>query len=150
MVYTAVVRETVDPRVVLDRVGDPADGAVVLFVGVVRNHADGRAVRGVRYDAYDAMATEVLSAIASEASERWGTDRIAAVHRVGELGIGDVSVAIAVSSAHRADAYEASRYVIEEIKRRLPVWKKERYMEGDEAWVKGVEPSAPAATGDEP
>ncbi len=148
--YTAVVRETIDPRAVLDRVGDAADGAVVLFVGAVRNHADGRAVRGVRYDAYDEMASEVLAVIASEASERWGTDRIAVVHRVGTLDIGEVSVAIAVSSAHRADAYEASRYVIEEIKKRLPVWKKERYIEGDEAWVRGVEPPTPAATGDEP
>jgi molybdopterin synthase catalytic subunit len=147
--YTEIVREPIDPRTVLERVGDAADGAVVFFLGVVRNHAEGRGVTGVLYDAYDEMAAEVLSAIVVEASERWGTDRIAAVHRVGALDVGEVSVAVAVSSAHRADAYEASRYVIEGIKQRLPVWKKERYVEGEEAWVKGAEPPTPAPTGDQ-
>jgi molybdopterin synthase catalytic subunit len=85
------------------------------------------------------MAEEVLAAIVGEAAERLGTDRIAVVHRVGELQVGDVSVAIAVSSAHRAEAYDASRYVIEEIKKRLPVWKHERYVGGDTAWVRGHE-----------
>ena len=135
----AVVAEPIDAAEVLARVGDPSDGAVLLFLGTVRDHADGRSVDGMHYEAYQAMAEEVRAAIAGEAAERLGTDRIAVVHRVGELQVGDVSVAIAVSSAHRAEAYDASRYVIEEIKRRLPVWKHERYVGGDAAWVRGHE-----------
>jgi molybdopterin synthase catalytic subunit len=139
-----MVRTPLDPGVILRKVGRPEDGAVLLFLGVVRNHADGRRVAGMRYDAYEAMATEVLSAIAAEAAERLGTDRLAVVHRVGDLDVGEPSVAIAVSSPHRAEAYDASRYVIEEIKKRLPVWKKERYVEGGEAWVEGSVPPVKA------
>jgi molybdopterin synthase catalytic subunit len=139
-----MVRTPLDPGVILRKVGHPEDGAVLLFLGVVRNHADGRRVAGMRYDAYEAMATEVLSAIAAEAAERLGTDRLAVVHRVGDLDVGEPSVAIAVSSPHRAEAYDASRYVIEEIKKRLPVWKKERYVEGGEAWVEGSVPPVKA------
>lgn len=136
----AVVHEPIDPSAVLGMVGGSADGAVILFLGTVRDHAEGRAVSGMRYDAYEEMATEVLAGIAEEARRRLGTGRVAVVHRVGELALGDVSVAIAVSSPHRAEAYEASRYVIEEIKKRLPVWKKERYLGGDTAWVSGTVP----------
>jgi molybdopterin synthase catalytic subunit len=83
------------------------------------------------------MAEEVLGVIAGEAALQLGSDRIAVVHRIGELDLGEVSVAIAVSSPHRAEAYDASRHVIEQIKQRLPVWKHERYVEGDAAWVPG-------------
>ena len=133
----AIVRDPIDPAVVLSAVGDPSDGAVLLFLGTVRDHADGRAVRGMRYETYEAMAAEVLDAIVREAAECLDTRRVAVVHRVGELGIGDVSVAIAVSSPHRESAYAASRYVIEEIKRRLPVWKHEHFIEGEARWVDG-------------
>lgn len=138
--WTSITPEPLDTADVLGRVGADEDGAVLLFLGVVRNHADGRAVTGMTYDAYREMAEEVLSAIAREAAEILGTDRVAVVHRVGELAIGEASVAIAVSSPHRAQAYEASRYVIEEIKKRLPVWKKEHYVEGEPVWVKGTVP----------
>ena len=133
----AIVTDPIDPAALLARVGGPSDGAVLLFLGTVRDHADGRSVDGLHYEAYQAMAEEVLAAIAREAAERLGTDRIAVVHRVGELRIGEASVAIAVSSPHRGEAYEASRYVIEEIKKRLPVWKQERYSAGDPRWVRG-------------
>jgi molybdopterin synthase catalytic subunit len=89
------------------------------------------------------MAAPVLTDIAHEAAAMLGTDRVAVVHRVGELAIGEVSVAIAVSSPHRAQAYEASRYVIEEIKKRLPVWKHEHYTDGRSKWVEGVTPVQP-------
>ena len=143
--YSAVVREPIDPGSVLGRVASREDGAVLLFLGVVRDHADGRSVRGMRYDAYEEMAADVLAEIASEASERLGTDRVAVVHRVGELEIGEVSVAFAVSSPHRAEAYDASRYVIEEIKKRLPVWKKEHYVDGAAEWVDGTVPPGTGA-----
>jgi molybdopterin synthase catalytic subunit len=146
LIHADVVRGPIDPGRVLARVGGAEDGAVLLFLGVVRNHAEGRAVDGITYDAYEAMAQEVLSAIATEAAGLLGTDRISVVHRVGRLEVGECSAAIAVSSPHREEAYRASRYVIEEIKKRLPVWKKERYSGGDEAWVTGT-PPPPAARG---
>ena len=99
----------------------------MLFIGVVRNHADGRPVSGMRYDSYVEMSQQELKSIAAEAAERLGTDRLAVEHRTGELQIGEISVAIAVSSPHRAESFDATRYIIEEIKKRLPVWKKEYY-----------------------
>lgn len=140
MIHASIVQGPIDPTSVLEQVGHDEDGAVVLFVGVVRNHADGRSVTGMRYEAFEEMAVDVLETIAGEAAARLGTDRVAVVHRVGDLAIGDPSVAIAVSSPHRGDAYDASRYVIEEIKKRLPVWKKEHYADGDDAWVEGSAP----------
>jgi len=148
VVHAEIVRHPIEPDAILERVGCDRDGAVLLFLGVVRDHADGRSVTGMRYDAYEEMAGDVVRAIASEASERFGTDGIAVTHRVGELSVGDVSVAIAVSTPHRAEAYDASRWVIEEIKRRLPIWKKERYVEGDDAWVQGNAPPIDATPGD--
>lgn len=139
--YSALVRAPIDPGDVLSRVGSDEDGAVLLFLGVVRNHADGRPVAGMTYEAYEEMARPVLAEIAAEAADRLGTDRIAVVHRVGELAVGEASVAIAVSSPHRAEAYDGSRYVIEEIKKRLPVWKKEHYTDGPAEWVGGTAPS---------
>ena len=146
MIFAQVTPAVLDPQEVLARVGDDADGATILFLGVVRDHADGRPVSGMMYESYVEMAEPVLAEIASEAAERLGTDRIAVVHRVGELTIGDVSVAIAASSPHRAEAFDATRYVIEEIKKRLPVWKKEHYTDGSDRWVPGTTPT-PRASG---
>jgi molybdopterin synthase catalytic subunit len=147
MIYAGIVHDPIVPAQVLERVGSSGDGAVVLFVGVVRDHAADRAVTGMRYDAYEEMATEVLEAIATEAAELAGSDRIAVVHRVGELAVGEHSVAIAVSTPHRAEAFDASRHVIEEIKKRLPMWKKERYVHGEDAWVAGSVPPVNARAG---
>jgi molybdopterin synthase catalytic subunit len=147
LIHADVVREPIDTAGVLARVGDASDGAVLLFLGTVRDHADGRSVDGISYDAYEAMARGVLGDIAREAAEILGTDRLAVVHRVGDLDVGECSVAIAVSSPHRDEAYRASRHVIEEIKKRLPVWKKERYTGGETAWVGGATPTPdPAGT----
>jgi len=149
VIFARVASEVIDPAEVLARVGSDRDGATLLFLGVVRDHADDRPVSGMRYDAYEEMAGEVLSKIAAEAAERLGTDRVAVVHRFGELAIGEVSVAIAVSSPHREEAYEASRYVIEQLKERLPVWKKEHYVDGVSEWVEGNVPPG-TASGAEP
>jgi molybdopterin synthase catalytic subunit len=138
----SVTSDVIDPQTVLASVGSAADGATILFLGTVREHNDGRAVRGMRYDAYVEMAEPVLREIAAEAAARAGTDRIAVVHRTGELDIGAVSVAIAVSSPHRAESFDAARYVIEQIKQRLPVWKHEHYVEGEPAWLPGAVPPA--------
>ena len=150
MAFTAVVRDPIDSAEVLARVGADEDGAGLLFVGVVRDHNEGRSVGGVKYDAYEEMAIGVLTEIAGEAAQLLGTDRIAVVHRVGDLAVGDVSVAIAVSSPHRTQAYESSRFIIEEIKKRLPVWKKERYSDGVEEWVPGATPIAPTRGAEQP
>lgn len=145
MIRVAVQASAIVPEAVLAEVGEEEDGAVLLFLGVVRNHAEGRPVRGMRYEAYEAMAASELRAIAEEAAGRLGTDRLVVVHRTGELGVGEVSVAIAVSSPHRAEAYDASRHVIEEIKKRLPIWKREHYADGAAEWVEGEVPPVPAA-----
>jgi molybdopterin synthase catalytic subunit len=140
MIHAAIVHDPIENGDVLSHVGSDEDGATLLFLGVVRDHADGRPVTGMTYESYEEMATPVLREIAEEAAQRIGGDRVAVVHRVGDLAIGDVSVAIAVSSPHRAESYEASRYVIEEIKKRLPIWKKEHYADGKQEWVKGTVP----------
>ncbi len=130
-----ITRERIAPEDVLRLVGDPGDGASVLFLGHVRDHNDGRPVTGLSYDAYAEMAGPLLAQIVAEAAETLGTHRIAAVHRIGDLDVGEVSVAIAVSSPHRAHAFEACRQVIDEIKRRLPVWKEEHYADGPARWL---------------
>ncbi len=142
MPYAEITSDPLDPARLLARVGSPEDGAVLLFLGTVRNHADGRSVSGMQYEGYREMALEVLGRIAEEASERFSTPNLAVTHRLGALEIGEVSVVVAVSSPHRAEAYGASRYVMEEIKRRLPVWKKEFYVEGAAEWVRGMVPPA--------
>ncbi len=140
MIEAEVTTDVIDPTEVLSRVGDDAHGAALLFVGVVRDHADGRPVTGMRYDAYVEMAQPELARIADEAAARLGTDALVVVHRTGELDIGEVSVAIAASSPHRAESFDATRYVIEEIKKRVPIWKKEHYADGRDGWVAGVVP----------
>ena len=143
-VHTWITADAIVPADVLARVGSDADGAALLFLGTVRNENENRPVTGMRYDAFVAMAESVLGAIAQEAALLCGTDRIAVVHRTGELGIGDVSVAIAVSTPHRAEAFDAARYIIEHIKQRLPVWKHEHYIDGAAQWLSGAIPPGAA------
>jgi molybdopterin synthase catalytic subunit len=143
--FTAITSDIIDSAVLLREVGAPEDGAILLFLGIVRMENEGRAVSGMRYDAYVDMAESVLREIAIEAAAIAESDRIAVVHRIGELRIGEVSVGIAVSSPHRAQSYDASRHVIEQIKLRLPVWKHEHYIDGDSAWLAGAIPASGAA-----
>lgn len=110
-------------------------GAVSVFLGTVRNSNEGRAVNGIDYSAYDAMAVAEMTRIVDEAAERFRGAAIAVEHRVGTLQVGDVSVAIACAHAHRTQALEANRYVIEELKRRVPIWKREHYLDGSSEWV---------------
>ena len=127
-------------------VGARTDGAVVSFEGRVRGQNQGRSVRRLHYEAYDAMADEVLKEITAEAMDRFSAGEIAVKHRSGALEIGDVAVAIAASAPHRAAAFDSVRYVIEAIKVRLPIWKREEYDDGTSCWLDGVEPPrAPAA-----
>lgn len=142
--FVDVTERPIVPDEVRAHVGDPSDGAVLLFLGTVRNHNEGRPVERLHYDAYRDMAVRELRAIASAAAARAGTDRIAIVHRTGTLEIGEASLAVAVSTAHRAEAFDATRWIIEEIKARVPVWKKEHYADagGEKAWLEGNVPEA--------
>lgn len=133
-----IVRDPIRVDALLSRTRSDADGAQILFLGVVRNHAEGRPVRGMRYEAYEPMARQVLEAIVDEARADHDVTSVVAVHRIGELALGEASVAIVVNSPHRAEAYAASRQVIEEIKRRLPVWKHEHFVDGEARWVPGT------------
>ncbi len=112
-----------------------ATGGLVTFVGYVRERSDDdRPVHGLSYEAHRELALEAMRAIGAEASSRFGPARVAIVHRVGDLGLGEAAVAIAVASAHRAAAFDACEYAIDELKRRVPIWKKERYVDGDASW----------------
>ena len=137
-----LTRDPISADSVLPLVGGPGDGAIDLFLGVVRDHNQGSAVSGMHYDAYPEMAERVLREIVAEAVSQAGVGKVAAVHRIGELRVGEISVAIAASAAHRAAAFAACRYVIEQIKQRLPVWKQERYVGGAESWLAGEVPHA--------
>lgn len=131
----AIVRDPIDPAAVLGEVASPANGASILFVGTVRETNEGRTVRGIEYAAYESMAIRELEAIVGDAASRFGTDDVVVEHRVGRLALGEASVAIAVAHAHRAQAYDASRFIIEEIKRRVPIWKREEYADGTREWI---------------
>jgi molybdopterin synthase catalytic subunit len=108
---------------------------VIVFLGAVRQVNDGRDVTGIDYEAYEAMAQRELDAIVAEGVARFGTPDIAIVHRLGELSVEEVSVAIAVGHPHRDAAYAFSRWAIEELKRRVPIWKREHYVDGTREWV---------------
>jgi molybdopterin synthase catalytic subunit len=141
-----VTTEPIDSCELLSGATADSDGAALLFIGVVRNRNDGREVGHLDYQAYPEMAEATLREIVREAHERWETGRISVVHRIGHLEIGEASVAIMVASPHRGNAYEASRYVIEELKKRVPIWKREGYTSGESEWLQGTTPQ-PAGEG---
>jgi molybdopterin synthase catalytic subunit len=132
---TALVTRPLDAVALLAEVARVANGATVLFVGTVRDINEGRAVTGMEYAAYAGMAELELAAIAREAKDRFGTPNVVIEHRVGTLDLGEASVVIACSHAHRAQAFEAARFAIEELKRRVPIWKREHYADGTREWV---------------
>ena len=132
---TAIVDRPIDVASLLREVANVRHGATVLFIGTVRDVNDGAPVSGLDYSSYTGMAEQELAAIVLEASERWDTSDIVVEHRIGSLELGEASVAIAVAHPHRGQAYDASRYVIEELKKRLPIWKREHYLDGRSEWV---------------
>ena len=127
----------IDVGQLLADVASAGAGGTVAFLGTVRRSAEDGDVAAIEYSAYDAMAEEELGRIVAEARERWPGVRIALRHRVGLVALGEASVAIVTAAPHRADAYAASRYLIEETKRRAPIWKKERFASGATRWVEG-------------
>lgn len=131
-----LTRERLDRDALLAAVSDPRDGGVVIFEGVVRNHARGKQVRYLEYEAYVEMAEPQIREIIAEAQRRWGVERVAVAHRFGRLEIGETSVIVVVASPHRAEAFEACRYIIDTLKTTVPIWKKEVATDGEE-WVEG-------------
>ena len=111
-------------------------GAIVHFLGVVRNNTEGREVSYLEYEAYPPMAEKKMAEIAQEIHEKWGLDRVAMIHRMGRLEIGEVSVAVAVASPHRREAFEACHYAMNRLKQIVPIWKREVWTDGEEEWVK--------------
>ena len=142
---TALVDRAIDVAALVREVASTSNGATVLFVGAVRDVNDGRPVTGMEYSAYKSMAGREMHDIAREASERFGTPDVVVEHRLGALGLGETSVAIVVAHPHRGGAYEASRYVIEQLKRRVPIWKLEHYVDGTREWVDPARQAAHAA-----
>ncbi len=132
--------DKIDLDRLLAEVESPESGGVVVFIGRVRNHAQGREVIRMEYEGYEPMARRVLQQLENEVRERWPVEKIAMVHRLGMLEIGEASVVIAVACAHRAQAFEACRYAIDRLKETLPVWKKEFGPDGA-SWVEGVMPN---------
>ncbi len=127
----------IDPRAVETAVAHPGAGAVVTFHGIVRDHNLGRAVQWLEYEAYAEMAEPVMAEIGAEVGRRWPGTRLAMIHRLGRLEIGEASVVIAVSAPHRAAAFEACRYAIDSLKTAVPIWKKEVWADGS-AWIEGT------------
>jgi len=136
-----LTRAPIVPQDILAGVKAPADGAVVVFDGIVRNHSGDRRTLYLDYEAYEPMALRQMEEIVAEVRTRWAVDRIALVHRLGRLQIGETSVFIAVSAPHRADAFDACRHAIERLKRVVPIWKKEYFADGA-VWVEGERPAA--------
>ena len=136
-IHVSVSVDPINIQDAYDFVEDPAHGAVDVFIGAVRNHHEGQSVEGITYDVHEALAEKTFIKICTEAQQRWGDIKIYMSHYKGELPIGGISVIIAVSSAHRAESFEACRYIIEELKKRAPVWKQEHYEQGPSEWLPG-------------
>lgn len=132
-----IVRETIEPHALEQAIGS-SDGAVVTFLGIVRgNDQDGKPVSALAYEAFEPMALCEFERIADEVRQRFGDVRLAIVHRIGEVRVGEISVAVLAAATHREAAFNACRYAIDELKRRAPIWKKERYADGTAQWRAG-------------
>lgn len=132
-----VTTEPLDPQGLAAAVRRDESGAVAVFSGVARNHSEGRRVTALEYDAYPEMAARKLREVADEVRARWPVTGIAIHHRVGRLKIGEASLVVAVSAAHRREAFEACQHAVERVKETVPIWKKEIWEDGEGAWVVG-------------
>ena len=131
----AFTRAAIDAAAARAALADPACGGYAAFEGWVRNENEGRAVQRLEYEAFEPLALAEGARIVEEALERFGAARAACMHRVGELAVGEMAVWVGVSAPHRDEAFRAARYIIDEVKHRLPIWKKEHYVGGDSGWV---------------
>ncbi|HOV08521.1 MAG TPA: molybdenum cofactor biosynthesis protein MoaE [Spirochaetota bacterium] len=127
-------REPIEIGLILAENSMPHDGSDVVFIGKVRNNSRSKEVLFIDYEIYDSMAIKEMSKIADEAIEKWNLSRVIIIHRYGRVNIGEASIVIITSSPHREESYSGSRYIIDEIKKRVPIWKKEYYTDGSE-WI---------------
>ncbi|HEY6283704.1 MAG TPA: molybdenum cofactor biosynthesis protein MoaE [Nitrososphaerales archaeon] len=132
---SGITRKSIDPTKVLESVMDDSAGGVVLFIGTVRKTNRGKAVIAVDYEAYKQMAELKIEGLAQEVRKKWEVRALTLIHRVGTLKVGEVSVAVAVSAVHRAEAFEAARFAIDRIKKSLPIWKHELGKGGNRVWL---------------
>ncbi len=133
----SIVDGPLDVQGIRASVSDPRAGAVVLFEGCARDHHDGRAVEELAYEAFAPMAEQELAALRQEAMTRFGLCRCAIHHRTGTVPLTEAAVVVAAASAHRREAFEAAAWIMDRIKERVPVWKRERYAGGTASWVEG-------------
>jgi molybdopterin synthase catalytic subunit len=131
-----LTREPLDRNALIAAVSHASVGGIALFEGVVRDHARGKQIRYLEYDTYPEMAEQQIRVIVDEAQKRWDVEHVAVAHRFGRLEIGEASVIIVVATPHRAEAFEACRYIIDTLKTTVPIWKKEVATNGEE-WVEG-------------
>jgi molybdopterin synthase catalytic subunit len=130
-----ITGEPIDPAALREQLFDPAAGAYCGFEGWIRNENEGRAVLRLEYEAYEPLALSEGETILAEARESFGFSQAHCVHRTGLLEIGECAVWVGVSSPHRDEAFQACRYIIDQLKLRLPIWKKEHYVDGHSGWV---------------
>jgi molybdopterin synthase catalytic subunit len=135
LLHSAIVTAPIDVSRLIVAAQASGVGALSVFLGTVRDLNDGRAVSGMDYEAYEGMAASELAAVAREVCDAMPGLRVAIEHRIGALAIGDVSVAIVVAHAHRGPALDGARAIIESLKQRVPIWKREHYLDGERAWV---------------
>lgn len=131
LTYKPIIPEAVTSKVLRD-----SHGAVVTFLGTVRDHSEGKKVSYLEYEAYPEMAVKKLEELTEEIKQRWGVEDVAIIHRLGHLEVGEIAVVIAVASPHRKEAFEACQYAIDRLKALVPIWKKEAFQDG-ERWVVG-------------
>ncbi len=131
-----ITREPLDRNALVAAVAHPRVGGIVIFEGVVRDNARGKQVRYLEYDVYPEMAIQQIRTIIAEAERRWSVDCVVVAHRIGRLEIGEASVIVIVATPHRAEAFDACRYIIDTLKTQVPIWKKEVAIDGEE-WVEG-------------
>tara|TARA_B100000945_G_scaffold317066_1_gene319197 strand:- start:773 stop:1237 length:465 start_codon:yes stop_codon:yes gene_type:complete len=138
----SIVRYEIDLEGMRKRAQNPQAGAVLIFCGDVRNHSQEKDVSFLEYEAHESMALKQITKIIEKAKKKWELHKVEVIHRLGKLGITDCSIAIAVSTSHRNEAYEASRYIIDTIKHSVPIWKKEHFIDGASNWSEGCEASS--------
>lgn len=135
----------IDTTAILASVQTTSAGASVLFVGSVRERTGDQITASLEYEAYESMALQAMGDLLDEAREKWPLLKASIVHRVGHLQLGEVAVAVAVSSAHRQPSFEAGQWLIDELKQRVPIWKKENYANGQTEWVHPTQKSVPTS-----
>ncbi len=137
MSYFKVTKKAINIDSVVNRVLNIDSGAVVIFIGTVRKSSHRREVLYLEYEAYENMAIKEFRKLAAETKSKWNVKKVSIVHRIGRLKVGEISVVIVVASPHRDDAYKASRYIIEKLKQKVPIWKKEAW-DGGLEWIQGT------------